>query len=131
MKAIDLNLSTIKDGAIQEQFELEMAKVLENLHDLNTEPQKKRQVTITLDFATDDNREVIGMVHQVKSKLAPQNPVGTMLLTGRDVETGRIEARELKSGTPNQGYIDMETGEVLDDAGRPVETKVIDLQNRA
>lgn len=136
MKTIDLNLSTLKEGAIQEQFELEMEKkVLENIHDLSTEPNKKRQVVITLDFTTNDNRDVITMNHQIKSKLAPQVSIGTTLLTGRDIETGQIEARELKSGIPNQAYIDVETGEVLDDAGKPLAvketpemSKVIDLQ---
>ncbi|EPH64172.1 hypothetical protein D932_01655 [Enterococcus casseliflavus 14-MB-W-14] len=42
-EAIDLNLSTIDDGAIQEKFEHEMAKVLENVLDRNTDPTKKER----------------------------------------------------------------------------------------
>ena len=128
-KMIDLNLSTLKDGAIQEQFELEMNQVLKNIHDLNTDTKKKRQVTITLDFTADDARSVITMNHTIKSKLAPQVSVGTTLVTGKDFETGQIEARELKSGVPHQAFLDVETGQVLDDVGNPIETSnIIDLQ---
>lgn len=136
MKTIDLNLSTLKDGAIQEQFKIEMEeRVLKNIHDLNTEPNKKRTVTITLDFTTNDARDLINMHSTIKSKLAPQISTGTTLLTGKDIETGVIEVSELKSGIKNQGYIDVDTGEVLDDKGKPIEVKetletkkIIDLQ---
>ena len=136
MKEINLNLSKIKDGAIQEQFDLEMKKVLENIHDLNTEPEKKRQIIITLNFATNEDREVIDMSHSIKSKLASQMSIGTMLLTGKDVASGRIEVQELKSGVIGQGYVDVDTGQIKSDVGEvldePVrqikESKIIDLQ---
>ena len=128
-KMIDLNLSTLKDGAIQEQFELEMNQVLKNIHDLNTDSKKKRQVTITLDFTADESRNVVTMNHTIKSKLAPQMSVGLTLVTGKGFETGQIEACELKSGIPHQAYLDVETSQVLDDVGNPTEAdNIIDLQ---
>jgi len=135
----NLNLSTLNNGAIQEQFDIEMVRVLKNIHDLNTEPNKKRTVTITLEYTTNDDRDVIIMNSTIKSKLVPQIPTSTTLLTGKDVVTGKIEANELKSGIKNQSYMNVDTGEILTDTGEPIKVeetpgiaKIIDLQaNRA
>ncbi|EJI7260799.1 hypothetical protein NFX11_001939, partial [Enterococcus faecalis] len=44
MKNINLDLSTIGEGALQERFIASMEKVIENILDLNTEATKKRSV---------------------------------------------------------------------------------------
>lgn len=58
------------------------------------------------------------------------------MLVGRNVDTGMIEANELKSGIPGQTYID-NNGVLKDDTGNPIDkeqqpetSNVIDLQNK-
>lgn len=119
-KMIDLDLSNLADGGIQEKVDLEMKKVFENIHDLNTEPKSKRKVTITLELTPDENREVITISSSVKSNLAPLTDVTTTILTGRNVD-GRVEAKELKSRTKGQTYFDVDDGKFKDDVGTPIE----------
>lgn len=47
-KRIDLDLSNIAEGGLQEKVDMEMGKVFENIHDLNTKATAKRKLTITL-----------------------------------------------------------------------------------
>jgi len=140
MKNIDLNLSLMMDGAIQEKLDGELQKVFDNIHDLNTEAKKKREIMIKLVFVPDENREVVSMSSDFTTKLAPVESVATTVLTGKDIHTGNIEAKELMSGRPGQGYIDVNTGQVKTDTGEPVDViekemekknRIIDLQNRA
>lgn len=140
MKHIDLNLSQMSGGAIQEKLDGELEKIFDNIHDPNTKATAKRTLTIKLDLTPDDSRQVVSVDSNFTTKLAPVEGVGTMVLTGKDITTGTIEAQELKSGVPGQGYIDVYTRETKNDVGEPVDvieqemkkqTKVIDLQNRA
>jgi hypothetical protein len=105
---VNLQLSKIKDGALQEKFEREMSKVLDNLLDQNTDPTKKRKVQINIEFVTDKERELMKTQIEVKSTLAPQNPVFTNILFGEDDEG--IVANELVSGAPGQTFIDPDDG---------------------
>lgn len=127
---VDLKLNKINHGALQEKFEREMDRVLENLLDPNTAPDKKRKVQINMSFVTDDNREMVDMEAEVKSTLVPQKTVTTKILFGEDDEG--IVANELKSGAPGQTYIDPEDGQFKDDKGRTIteEGEIIDMQKR-
>lgn len=134
MKRIDLNLSKIAGGGIQENVDLELNKVFENIHDINTKAETKRKMTITLEFAPDENRELVAISSQIKTTLAPLNSVLVNVMTGK--ENGKIEARELKSGAVGQMYFDVEDEVLKTDIGVPVSevertNKVIDLQSKA
>lgn len=120
MKRIDLNLSTLDNGSIQEKFEYEMEQVMKNIMDLNTEVSKKRQVTLTIDIETDDKREMLFLSASSKSKLAPRISTSTKILFGRG-DDGYLEARELKSGVQGQTYFDPEDGKLKTDVGQPIE----------
>ena len=139
-KDINLTLSEMANGAIQEKLDGELEKVFDNIHDLNTKATAKRTLTIKLDLIPDDARQVVSMNSDFTVKLAPVEGVTTTILTGKDISTGLIEARELKSGRSGQGYIDIDTGQVKTDVGELVDVvekevqkqnKIIDLQNRA
>ncbi|MBX9115942.1 hypothetical protein HCG83_06410 [Enterococcus casseliflavus] len=56
-QSIDLDLSKIDGGAVQEKFAHEMEKALENILDRNTDPTKKRSVTITVDLIPNKDRQ--------------------------------------------------------------------------
>ena len=47
-KNIDLKLSSIQEGALQESFENAMEQVLKNIHDLNTDPKKARKINLEI-----------------------------------------------------------------------------------
>ncbi|WP_445448788.1 hypothetical protein [Enterococcus faecalis] len=121
MKNINLNLAEINEGAMQEQFDHEMEQVMENILDLNTDPTKKRLVTLTVEVVADKNRELLTMVCKSKSKLVPRDESETKVLFGRNIDTGHIEANELKSGARGQMYMDPEDLQVKTDTGESVE----------
>ena len=130
-KRIEFNVSELQDGAVQEKIDHAVKEVFENIHDLNTEASVKRTVTAKFTFKANDNREVVDVIAEVSNKLAPQSAVGTTMLTGRNVDDGYVEARELGSGTPGQTFIDgdgelkTDVGDVIDDEGN-----VIDFNQR-
>ena len=132
-KAIDLQLSQLANGAIQEKLDYELQKIFENIHDPNTAPQDKRTVTIKLEFVPDENRQTIKVNSTISIKLANVKDVSTTVLTGKDLTSGKIEARELKSNIPGQTYFDDEG--IKSDVGVPIDViereqnkKIINLQ---
>lgn len=138
-KPIDLQLSELANGAVQEKLDGELQKVFSNIHDPNTAAAAKRVVTIKLEFKPDDTRKVISLSSDFTTKLAPVEGVATTVLTGKDLTTGKVEARELKSEAPGQTYMDTETGEPKTDVGQPIDViekeqaknqQIIDLQKK-
>lgn len=138
MKNIDLDLSSISSGGLQEKVDMELNKVFENIHDPNTKSTAKRKLTINIELVPDEKREVISMTSNVKSTLAALTDVSTTVLTGKNMDTGDVEARELKSSVPGQTYIDpddlkqkTDTGELVDVVEKEAEKQqIIDLQKK-
>ncbi|MER1298890.1 replication terminator protein [Ligilactobacillus salivarius] len=138
MKNIDINILQLAQGAVQEKLDREFEKVFENIQDPNVKATAKRTITLKIDLVPDDVRQVVKTNVTATSKLAPTDPVTTTILTGKDLTTNKIEARELQSGVPGQTYID-EKGDLRTDTGDPVDvieketkkkSKVIDLQEK-
>lgn len=132
---IELQLSELANGAIQEKLDGELKKLFNNIQDPNTDAEAKRGLTIKLEFKPDEKRQVVSLKSDITLKLTPVTGVLTTVLTGRDLNTGQIEARELKSEVPGQTYIDIDDGKQKTDTGRPVEeleqsNQIIDLQKR-
>lgn len=138
MKNIDINILQLAQGAVQEKLDREFEKFFENIQDPNVKATAKRTITLKIDLVPDDVRQVVKTNVTATSKLAPTDPVTTTILTGKDLTTNKIEARELQSGVPGQTYID-EKGDLRTDTGDPVDvieketkkkSKVIDLQEK-
>lgn len=138
MKNIDINILKLAQGSVQEKLDREFEKVFENIQDPNVKATAKRTITLKIDLVPDDVRQVVKTNVSATSKLAPTDPVTTTILTGKDLTTNKIEARELQSGVPGQTYID-EKGDLRTDTGEPVDvieketkkkSKVIDLQEK-
>lgn len=138
MKNIDINILQLAQEAVQEKLDREFEKVFENIQDPNVNATAKRTITLKIDLVPDDVRQVVKTNVTATSKLAPTDPVTTTILTGKDLTTNKIEARELQSGVPGQTYID-EKGDLRTDTGDPVDvieketkkkSKVIDLQEK-
>lgn len=134
-KRIDLPLSQLANGSIQEKLDYELEKVFENIHDPNTKAEDKRTVTIKLEFVPDENRQTVKVNSNISIKLANVKDVSMTVLTGKDLVNGKIEALELKSSVPGQTYFDDDLTPKTD-IGVPVDVierelnrkKVINLQ---
>ncbi|WP_279293685.1 replication terminator protein [Enterococcus cecorum] len=120
MADIEIILSKLSEGAVQQKLDGELEKVFNNIHDLNTEAKKKRAITITLEFTPDEKRQVVNLTTKFSTKLAPVEELDTTILTDKDLTTGLIAAKELKSNAPGQTYIDMD-GTVKTDVGEPID----------
>lgn len=138
-KKIDLPLSQLAEGAIQEKLNGELQKVFQNIHDPNTSAEAKRVITIKVEFKPDGTRQVIAVDSSFTTKLAPVDGVSTTVLTGKDLTTGKVEAHELRSTVPGQTYLDPEDGQPKTDIGEPIDViekeeanrqQVIDLQKK-
>ncbi|MFY1069214.1 hypothetical protein [Enterococcus sp. AD013-P3] len=119
MEKINTNLSELAEGSLQERFDHEVAKVTENILDLNTDPEKKRKITITVTLTADDHRDMMYLDAEVKSSLVPRKAVGTKVLI--DELDGNVYANELKSGQKGQMFFDTADSKLKDDHGKPVE----------
>lgn len=69
-------------GAVIEQINREMAEILANIQDLNTEPGKPRSITVKVVFRPDNSREIVKVSYDVSHKLAPAAPIETSLSCG-------------------------------------------------
>ncbi len=98
-----------------------MVILFNNIHDPNTKAKDKRAITIKLEFAPDDNRQVIVLNSSFATKLAPVRDFDTVILTGKDISTGKVAAKELQSEAPGQTYIDPLDGKQKTDIGEPID----------
>lgn len=85
-------------GAIMEQVDGEISKIVDNIIDPNTEAKKKRQLILTIDFVPSADRTVVGVSASAKCKLQAANSIQTSLYVGVDSRTGEVIATEM---TPN------------------------------
>lgn len=115
-KIIDLN--GFAEGAAAEKFNNEMQKVLDNIADLNTDPEKVRTVTLTIKVKPSENRQTANVSVIAKSALAPAKEVSSTIIMDRDTK-GKMIGKELKSGIKGQTYIN-DAGDVATDTGEPV-----------
>lgn len=102
-------------GAILERADYEMAKILDNIIDPNTDPTKKRVLTLTLDFVPNEGRTAVEVRCTAKPRLEPTMPVKTSLFLTPDGD-GKICAVEMPPQVPGQMGMDgseQETAAVL------------------
>jgi hypothetical protein len=81
-----LNISEVGNGAIQELFNHEMAKVLHNIQDVNTDPRKLRSITIKVTFQPSADRNAAALDIDVTSKLANTLGAEATVFLGKDEE---------------------------------------------
>jgi hypothetical protein len=60
-------LDELMDGAVTERFNVEMDRVMRNIYDPNTDPEAKRQITITITIEPNESRDVGRYKVEVKS----------------------------------------------------------------
>lgn len=73
-----LSLATMDHGAVVEQVDEAIARVMENIVDPNTKAKAARVVTLKIKLVpTDEERELLGISAEVKTSMAPAAPVLT------------------------------------------------------
>jgi hypothetical protein len=116
-----INLETFAGGALAEQINTEIEKVVNNIYDPNTDAKRVRKLTLTLSFKPNQKRSVAEIDIQAKTTLAPFLPTQANIMIDKDLSTGKIVAAEIGSNIP--GQIEME----IDDP-EPKGENVIDLK---
>lgn len=66
----EATLETIAEGVAKELFDYELAKVSENIGDVNTSATAKRKITLTFEFTPDEGRDEAKVHVSAKSTLA-------------------------------------------------------------
>lgn len=93
-------------GAIMEQVNMEVGKIVDNILDPNTDAKKKRQLNLVVDFAPSADRSTVVITATAKSKLLPNNAIQTTLFVGANGQTGEIQAVEMVPQVPGQQAFD-------------------------
>jgi len=78
-----VTLDTIGGGALAELFSAELARILANIADPNTDPATKRAITITANFKPNRERDAAQVELKCSSKLAGIMTVNTQLFMGK------------------------------------------------
>lgn len=89
-------------GAIMEQVNMEVGKIVDNILDPNTDAKKKRQLNLVVDFAPSADRSTVVITATAKSKLLPNNSIQTTLFVDADSRTGEVQAVEMVPQIPGQ-----------------------------
>ena len=99
------SLLDMATGAIKERVDYDVAKVIDNILDLNTKAQAKRKITLTIEFAPDETRKKIAISVISKANLCPTNPVSTTLAFVPNRE-GEVQLVEMVPQVPGQMALD-------------------------
>lgn len=107
---MNVDLSKIGGGALQERFNREFEKTVKNMKDPNTSYKEARKITITLTMKQDEDRNTCDCICEVSSKLAKPKSFGTKFGIGQDLKDGRYIAKEYGTQIPGQiGIEDLES----------------------
>lgn len=90
MELKEVALDTLAGGALPERFDMQLAKVLENIQDPNTEATEVRSITLEVKLKPSEDRDRAQTAVRVKTKLAGPKPVETTVHMGR--KDGRLVA---------------------------------------
>lgn len=77
------DINSIGAGAAAEKFAAELAAVLDNIRDPNTEAEGVRKITVTWTFLPQKDRETVMVAIQAKSAMAATKPSGDVMYLGR------------------------------------------------
>ena len=120
-----MNLKDMVSGALQQKFQNSFERVMENMQDENTPYKDKRQITITMTFVQNEQRDDVVCDIAVREKLAMQGGLKTHFSVGKDLRTGKVVAEEygnqlkgqmsMDDAAENIAAVDMETGEISED----------------
>jgi len=119
----NFSIESLADGAIAEQINSAIEKVLENISDMNTPYKTKRKLNIILAFDADESREMSEVGVTIKATLAPATPTKTRILIDRD-NKGKIVGAEYKKQLKGQMELEIqcdENGEIINNSAAATE----------
>jgi hypothetical protein len=99
---LHVDLTQLAGGTLQEKFDREITRVVENMQDPNTPFNEKRGITINLSFHQNELRDDAKIEISVKSKLAGVISAKTNFAMGKDLETGQVIVNEYGKQIPGQ-----------------------------
>lgn len=109
---LHVDLQELAGGTLQEKFDREITRVVENMQDPNTPFNEKRGITINISFHQNELRDDAKIEISVKSKLAGVISAKTNFAMGKDLKTGQVMIQEYGKQIPGQMSIsDMTTAE--------------------
>lgn len=110
---MQLKLSELMNGGLQERVDVELEKIIKNINDPNTDAEAVRSVTVKLTFKPWKDRTHCSTAATVSSTLAKYGKIESVVVMGRDDEKG-YDAVEVGKGDLFQREFDTETGEIID-----------------
>ena len=107
MKNQESNSSILElaNGAILERADYELQRIIDNIRDPNTKPDKKRTLTLTIDFMPNFERDNIRLNITAKSKIEATNPIATQMYLTENGDDELI-AIEMTQQLPGQVNLD-------------------------
>ena len=109
---LHVDLGELAGGTLQEKFDREITRVIENMQDPNTPFGEKRNITINISFHQTELRDDAKVEISVKSKLASVISAKTNFVMGKDLKTGDVHVREYGKQIPGQmSFSDMQEPE--------------------
>lgn len=99
---LNVELSKLAGGALQQKFNREITKVIENMQDPNTSYATARSISIKITFKQDEDRDDARVDIAVTSKLAGVINTSTSFAMGKDIESGEVKVREYGKQIPGQ-----------------------------
>ena len=99
---LHIDLGELAGGTLQEKFDRELTRVIENMQDPNTPFGEKRNIQINISFHQTELRDDAKVEISVKSKLASVISAKTNFAMGKDLKSGEVLVREYGKGIPGQ-----------------------------
>lgn len=102
------SLDQLMDGGVVERFNAELKRVMDNVYDLRTEPERVRTLSLTFKFKPNERRDAAEMSVDVKTSLAPPIPLKQTVLMAQ-TDDGMVKLTERTNQLP--GQVDMNGNE--------------------
>ncbi len=103
---LHVDLSELAGGQLQEKFNREVTRVIQNMQDPNTPYGDSRKIVITISFKQTEMRDDAKVDISVVSKLASAISAKTYFALGKDLMTGEVLVNEYGRQIPGQMSID-------------------------
>lgn len=118
-----LTLASMCAGGVQERIDRALAKISDNILDLNTDAKKKRTLDIKIVLTpSEDDREDVAVEVQTSVKLAPEMRLKTQLFINKDFRSGVTTLTEHSKGAI-KGQL------TLDDCGMSMNPEEVEEEN--
>lgn len=118
-----IDLNKFAGGALSEKVNTELEKILQNIQDPNTDPEKVRKLTVTIGFKPAPHRASANVSIQAKSQMVPVIATQTSIIIEKDIKTGEVLAAEI--GGQIAGQTSLEIDEEIAVENKP---DVLDLR---